>query len=108
MRLVALRELQEETGIENASLISDAVFSIEILDVAEHMKKGKKVPVHLHFNVTYIAEADEECALQINEEENKAVRWFTFEDALRASSEPWMVENIYEKLIAKTRTKLRV
>ena len=41
-------------------------------------------------------------------EENKAVRWFTFEDALKASSEPWMVENIYEKLIAKTRTKLRV
>lgn len=108
LRNVALRELQEETGIENASLISDAVFSIEILDVEEHMKKGKKVPAHLHFNVTYIAEADEECHLHINEEENKAVRWFTFEDALKASSEPWMVENVYEKLIAKTRTKLRV
>ncbi|MBQ3612211.1 MAG: NUDIX hydrolase [Firmicutes bacterium] len=108
LRLVALRELQEETGIGNASFINDDIFSIEILDVAEHMKKGKKVPAHLHFNVTYIAEADEECLLHINEEENKAVRWFTFEDALKASSEPWMVENVYEKLIAKTRTKLRV
>ena len=58
--------------------------------------------------MTYIAEADEECLLHINEEENKAVRWFTFEDALKASSEPWMVENVYEKLIAKTRIKLRV
>ena len=41
-------------------------------------------------------------------DENKAVRWFIFEDALKASSEPWMVENVYEKLIAKIRTKLRV
>lgn len=108
LRCVALRELQEETGITDASLINDDIFSIEILDVAEHMKKGKKVPAHLHFNVTYIAEADEECALQIKEDENKAVRWFAFEDALKASSEPWMVENIYEKLIAKTRINLRV
>ena len=99
---VAMRELKEETGISSASLISDEIFSVEILDVAEHIKKGKTIPAHQHFNVTYIAEADEECALHIKEDENKAVRWFTFEDALKVSSEPWMVENVYKKLIAKT------
>ncbi len=97
--------MQEETGITNASLINDDIFSIEILDVVEHIKKGKIVPAHLHYNITYIAEADEECALQIKEDENKAVRWFSFEDALKASSEPWMVENVYKKLIAKTKEK---
>lgn len=100
---VAMRELSEETGVNNASLISDDIFSIEILDVAEHEKKGKIVPAHLHFNVTYLAEADEECALHINEEENKGVSWFTFDEALKASAEPWMVENVYKKLIAKAR-----
>ena len=100
---VAMRELQEETGVKNARLVSDEILSIETLTVSGHMKKGKYVSSHLHFNVTYLAEADEAEALVVNEDENQAVKWFTFEDALKASSEPWMVEHIYQKLIAKSR-----
>lgn len=59
------------------------------------------MPGHLHFNVTYLAEADEEEALRVNEEENQAVKWWTFEEALEVSTEPWMVENVYKKLIMK-------
>ena len=55
----------------------------------------------MHFNVTYLAEADEAENLIVNEDENQAVKWFIFEDALEASTEPWMVEHVYEKLIAK-------
>ena len=65
------------------------------------MKKGRYIPSHLHFNVTFLAEADEIQMLVVNEEENKGVKWFSFEDALKASSEPWMVERIYQKLIKK-------
>lgn len=100
---VALRELQEETGVENTRLISDEIFSIETLTVAGHVKKGSYVSCHLHFNVTYLAEADETEILVVNEEENQAVKWFTFEDALEASTEPWMVEHVYKKLIEKSR-----
>lgn len=98
---VALRELKEETGVENAVLVSKDIFSLEILTVDGHMKKGKYVPSHLHFNVSFLAEADETQMLVVNEEENKGVKWFLFEDALKASSEPWMVERIYKKLIEK-------
>ena len=98
---VALRELKEETGVENASLVSKDIFSLEILTVDGHMKKDKYVPGHLHLNVTYLAEANEDQMLMINEEENKDVKWFAFEDALKASSEPWFVERIYKKLISK-------
>ena len=98
---VALRELQEETGVKNARLISDEIFSLETLTVDGHMKKGNYVSSHLHFNVTYLAEADETETLVVKEDENQAVKWFTFEEALKASSEPWMVENVYKKLIAK-------
>ena len=98
---VALRELNEETGVKNAALISKDIFSLEILTVDGHMKKGKYVPSHLHFNITYLAEADEDQLLAVNEEENKGVKWFSFEDALKASSEPWMVERVYRKLIKK-------
>lgn len=98
---VALRELNEETGVKNAALVSKDIFSLEILTVDGHMKKGKYVPSHLHFNITYMAEADENQLLAVNEEENKGVKWFSFEDALKASSEPWMVERVYRKLIKK-------
>ena len=101
LAMVALRELKEETGVESAALVNTDIFSLEILTVDGHMKKGKYVPGHLHFNVTFLAEADEEQALVVNDDENKGVKWFTFEDALKASSEPWMVERVYKKLINK-------
>ena len=100
---VALRELKEETGVENATLISKDIFSLEVLTVDGHEKKGKYVSGHLHLNVTYVAEADENQLLRINEEENKNMKWFTFDDALEASNEPWFVERIYKKLIYKTK-----
>lgn len=98
---VAMRELQEETGVSNASLVSRDIFSLEILTVDGHIKKGAYVPSHLHLNVTYLAEADENEKLVVNEEENQAVKWWTFEEALKVSTEPWFVENVYKKLIER-------
>lgn len=98
---VALRELKEETGVENARLLSKEIYSLEVLTVSGHMKRGEYVSSHLHFNVTFLAQADEEELLVVNEDENKGVKWFTFEDALRASNEEWMVERVYRKLIEK-------
>ena len=100
---VAMRELQEETGVQNAILVSDEIFSLETLVVMGHVKKGKYVPSHLHFNVTYLAEAEESEALIVNAEENQAVKWWSFEDVLRVPKEPWMVERVYRKLLEKCR-----
>ena len=102
---VAMRELQEETGVKNASLVSREIFSLETLTVNGHIKKGNYVPSHLHFNVTYLAEADEKETLIVNEEENQAVKWWTLEEALKVSDEPWMIERIYKKLIEKSLCK---
>lgn len=100
---VALRELEEETGVENVTLVSKDIFSLEILTVDGHMKKGRYIPSHLHFNVTFLAEADETQMLVVNEEENKGVKWFPFEDSINVSTEPWMVERVYKKLIEKSK-----
>ena len=99
---VALREVQEETGVKSARLISRDIISLEILTVDGHEKHGKYVPSHLHMNVTYLVEADESETLRICEEENSGVQWFTPEAALKASTEPWFVERIYKKLIEKS------
>ena len=80
--------------------MSEDIYSLEVLTVDGHEKRGEYVPSHLHLNVTYLLEADERDSLHICEAENSGVRWFTLEGALRASSEPWFVERIYKKLNA--------
>ncbi len=100
---VAMRELKEETGVAHAKLVSKDIFSLETIIVDGHEKRGAYVPSHLHMNVTYLAEADENERLVIKEDENQAVKWWTFEEALQVSTEPWMVERIYKKLIEKGR-----
>ena len=103
LRSVALRELQEETGVQNAVLVSPDIFSLEILTVNGHIKKGIYVPGHLHMNVTYLAEADENDTLIVKEDENRAVKWWSIEDALKVPKETWFVEWIYKKLIERCR-----
>ena len=100
---VALREAKEETGVTHIRPVDDDIFSLEIMTVDGHEKRGKYVSSHLHYNVTYLLEAEESDELHIRPEENSGVRWFTPEEALEASTEPWMVERIYKKLIRKQR-----
>lgn len=100
---VAMRELQEETGVRHARLVSEEILSLETLTVDGHVKRGTYVPSHLHLNVTFLAEADEKEMLAVKEDENQAVKWWNFEEALTVSSEPWMVEHVYRKLIEKSK-----
>lgn len=98
---VALKEVQEESGLTHIKAISPSIFSIEILVVEGHMKKGSYVSSHLHLNVTYLIEASETEELQIKEDENSELKWFSLEEGIKASSEPWIRENIYRKLNEK-------
>lgn len=98
---VALREVQEESGVI-ARPLSDNIFSVEILPVAGHEKHGAYVSSHLHLNVTYLLEAEPSAPLRHKEDENTAVQWFPVEEALAVSDEPWMRDRIYRKLAEKT------
>ena len=101
---VALRECREETGVRNVHPVSRDIFSLEVLTVDGHEKRGVYVPSHLHMNVTYLLEADDRDALSVCEEENSGVAWFALDDALKVSTEPWFVERIYKKLNDKLKT----
>lgn len=101
---VALRELAEETGVANAQLVDcgpGGVYSIEVLTVDGHVKRGEYVSSHLHLNVTYLAVADPREAVRVKPDENSGVRWAPIEDAVRLSTEPWIRDRIYRKLIDK-------
>ena len=82
---VAVREVKEEAGISDVRPVSEEIFSLESLTVDGHMKKGKYVSSHLHFKA----------------DENSGVAWFSPEEALEKSTEPWFVERVYTKLLEK-------
>lgn len=98
---VALREVREETGVQRLRPVTEEIYSLEVLTVDGHEKRGQYVPSHLHLNVTYLLEAEEDQPLRICEAENSGVAWFPLADALAASTEPWFVERIYKKLNEK-------
>lgn len=101
---VALREVKEEAGIANVRPVSPDIYSLESLTVDGHVKKGQYVSSHLHLNVTYLLEADSDEAVTIKEDENSGVAWFTPEEALAKSTEPWFVTHVYAKLINKLKS----
>ena len=98
---VALREVREETGVQRLRPVTEGIYSLEVLTVDGHEKHGRYVPSHLHLNVTYLLEAEEDQPLRVCEAENSGVAWFSLADALSASTEPWFVERIYKKLNEK-------
>ena len=98
---VAVREAVEESGLSDIRPVTDSIYSIEVLTVDGHVKRGAYVASHLHLNVTYLLEADDHGILHTKEDENSGVAWFPAEEAVSASSEPWMRERIYSKLNAK-------
>lgn len=98
---VAVREAKEETGAD-VTPVSEKIFSLEILPVSGHMKKGEYVPSHIHYNVTFLVEADENEDIAVNRDENSAVGWIKMKDIPEKSSEKWMIENVYKKLIERS------
>ena len=103
---VALKELKEESGLNNVKLIDDNIFSIEVLTVPSHIKNGKKIKQHIHYNVTYLFECDEYEPLVIKKDENKALKWFYFDEIKDNVKEIDMYNNVYAKLLSKSKKYL--
>lgn len=104
LKAVALKEIREESGLESVRFVTEDIFSLEILTVDGHEKRGSYVPSHLHLNVTYLLEADPELPLRIKEDENSEIGWIGVEEIERRSTEKWFVERIYSKLCKKAQS----
>ncbi len=98
---VALREVREESGLEEVRPLSRDLYSLEILTVDGHEKRGRYVSSHLHLNVTFLLEADPAAPVRCKPDENSLVGWFGLGEAVAASTEPWFQKRVYHKLNAK-------
>ena len=100
---VAVREVEEETGLK-AKVIDENIYSIQSLPVKGHIKHGKYVSAHLHFDVVYIMEADDEIPLVYREDESKGVKWIPFDEADNETMCDF-IRPIHKKLIKKLNSK---
>lgn len=97
----AIRELKEETSVHNVKPVTEDIYSLEVITVNGHIKRGKYVGSHVHLNLTYLLEVDENETLHIKEDENSGVKWVNIEDIAKVSTENWMIERVYNKLNEK-------
>lgn len=98
---VAQKEVMEECGLQNLRTVTPDIFSLEVLCVDGHEKKGVYLSSHLHLNVTYLFEADPAEPLRIKPDENSGVAWVNVEDVPQKTNEAWFRERIYSKLCQK-------
>ena len=97
---VAIKEAREETGVKNIRPVTSHIFSLDVLPVLGHIKRGSYVSAHLHLSLAYLVEADEEEMLIVKADENSAVKWIPIEEVNSYCNEPHM-QKVYEKIICK-------
>ena len=100
MLYVAMKEAKEETSIKSVKPLLNIPISLESVPVLGHIKRGKYVPAHIHLNVTYLLEADENELIETKPDENSGVEWLTFDELLNKATEIYMLP-VYKKIIEK-------
>ena len=100
MLYVAMKEAKEETSIKSVKPLLNIPISLESVPVLGHIKRGKYVPAHIHLNVTYLLEADENELIETKPDENSGVEWLTFDELLNKATEIYMIP-VYKKIIEK-------
>lgn len=101
LKQVVLKEIEEESGLTDVRFLSDDIFSLEILAVDGHEKRGGYVSSHLHLNITYLLEADTASPVHIKKDENSLIGWISVDEIDKKSNEKWFTDRIYPKLCEK-------
>lgn len=100
---VAVREVEEETGLK-AKILDENIYAIQSAPVKGHIKSGKYVSSHIHFDVLYLMEADDRSPLKYKENESKGVKWISFEEADDKTMCDF-IRPIHKKIIEKLKFK---
>lgn len=100
---VAVREVEEETGLK-AKILDENIYAIQSAPVKGHIKSGKYVSSHIHFDVLYLMEADDRIPLKYKENESKGVKWISFEEADDKTMCDF-IRQIHKKIIEKLKSK---
>lgn len=73
---VALREVTEESGIQNIQFVSSDIFDVDIHTIPENSKKNE--PEHKHYDIRFLLRAPTE-VFTISDESN-LLKWVTLQE----------------------------
>ncbi len=95
IRDTATREAMEESGLGSVKLLTDDILSVDIHSIPAR----KSIPEHLHYDIQFLFEADENESLAITAE-SKDLKWIAFEDIPTYNGE-LSIRRMLEKAKAK-------
>lgn len=72
---VALKEAQEETGLDTVSVLSPAIFDVDVHLIPANAKEA----AHYHYDIRFLLRADRQQPLRINSESKNLV-WVALSD----------------------------
>jgi 8-oxo-dGTP pyrophosphatase MutT (NUDIX family) len=100
---VATREVSEETGLD-VSPVSSEIFALQACPIKGHVKKGKYVAAHIHYDILFLLMAKnlDMDKIRISESENSQVKWVTLEDSYNEDAVDW-IRPINQKIVEKIR-----
>jgi 8-oxo-dGTP pyrophosphatase MutT (NUDIX family) len=79
----ALREAQEESGLDDIRPVSRGIFDIDVHQIPEHCG----TPAHLHYDIRFLFKADRFADLTLSAE-SKALAWVPIADLQSITSKP--------------------
>ena len=97
---VAIREVKEETN-QNVNVLYDGIFGINANPVPPHVKRGKMISSHVHYDVIYLLEAKEDTKLRYRPNESNGLKWVTLNEACFSNEVVDYAKPINQRLIAK-------
>lgn len=98
---VALKETTEESGLTRLNLLEQTPIDYNVCTVGRHIKKGKFVAPHLHYNVVYLIEGDETEPLVVKPDENQGLQWVPFDQVAQMSGYEYLYERMVQKMYAR-------
>ena len=102
---VALREVEEETGLVVEPVFENEIFAIHAAPILGHVKRGKFVSAHIHYDVVYLMKANskDNDKLRIAEAENSEVKWIDLDETYGDKAVP-SLKFAQEKIVKKLRS----
>lgn len=76
-RSVALREVKEESGIDDVELIMDKILDVDVQEIPHNEKKRE--PAHFHYDINFLVIAHDKNFTVSNE--SKELKWVSIKEA---------------------------
>ncbi len=103
---VAIREVEEETGLKT-KVLDSSIYAISSSPIIGHVKRGNYIPAHTHLDVIYLLEANDSLPLNYREEESKGVKWISFKETIGEDIVDF-IRLVHKRLIKKLEGKSNI